>query len=593
MNLTHAIRSSAAIALGSSAVTHLLVLIPTLITLQIYDRVLANRRPETLAMLMLCAALSLLAWWVVETGRAHWFSAQSAALEHSLSQRAHAQVLHMHLQRASSAAQQVWQDIGALRSFVASPMAVAVVDLPWCLVYLLVMTAFHPLMGAVALLGIAILAGLAWITERRLRTVVASAERAQTQATHMGQEITQFAEVLHAHGQQAQVNRAQAAIKSAAISARLAADLPAHGLKTWGKLARQVLQLGMLCTGAWLVINNQATGGVMIAGSILLGKALAPLEVLIGSWKQLLETRKSYARLSALLHPRALAALQQPETQLPTPLGALSVQQLAIKAPQSDAMLLHSLSFALPAGAMLAVLGASGSGKSTLARALVGAISPQRGDISLDGAALHQYHASTRGPATGYLPQDVQLHSGSIAHNIARLWQPTEPLTPAQSAAVIAAAKLAGAHDLITALPQGYDTRLGHEPGATPLSGGQRQRIALARAVYGQPSLVVLDEPNSQLDAEGEAALESCLRALQARRATVVAISHRPHLIELASHVLVLRGGTAEQFGPRDQVRQWIAQRNQLAMKRSAAPAHSAPATAVQANLPATEATQK
>jgi PrtD family type I secretion system ABC transporter len=586
LNLTRLPSQNIAIALSTSAVTHLLLLIPTLITLQIYDRVLSNRRAETLAMLMLCATLSLMAWWVVDTGRARWFSAQSAALDHDLSQRAGAQVLHMHLQHASSGTQQVWQDIGALRNFVASPMAVAVIDLPWSVVYLLVMTAFHPLLGAVALLGIVTLAGLSWVTERRLRTVVASAERAQNHATYLNQEITQFAEVLHAHGQQAQVNMVQAAIKGVASSARLAADLPAHGLKTWGKLARQVLQLAMLATGAWLVINNQATGGVMIAGSILLGKALAPLEVLIGSWKPLLEARKSYARLQQLLHPQALAALQQPETQLPAPLGALAVQQLAVKAPQSDATLLHNISFALPAGAMLAVLGASGSGKSTLARALVGATAPQRGSIALDGAALHQYHASTRGAATGYLPQDVQLHSGSIAHNIARLWQPTEPLTAEQSAAVIAAAQLAGAHDLITALPQGYDTRLGHEPGATPLSGGQRQRIALARAVYGLPSLVVLDEPNSQLDAEGEAALETCLRALQARRATVVAISHRPHLVELASHVLVLRGGTAEQFGPRDQVRQWMVQRNQLAMKRSSAPAHSAPA----ATLPAAEA---
>ncbi|HEY3045940.1 MAG TPA: ATP-binding cassette domain-containing protein, partial [Polaromonas sp.] len=433
-------RSGLAFALGSSAVTHLLLLVPTLITLQIYDRVLANRRLETLAMLMVCAALSLLAWWVVETGRSRWFSAQSAELEHDLSERASGQVLQMQLQRASGSAQQAWQDIGTLRGFVASPMAVALIDLPWCVVYLLVITAFHPLLGAVVLLGIAVLAGLAWLTERRLRDVVSRAEQAHMQAQNLSQEITQFAEVLHAHGQQAQVNSAQTAIKSIASTARLAADLPAHGLKTWGKLARQALQLAMLATGAWLVINNQATGGVMIAGSILLGKALGPLEVLIGSWKQLLETRKAYARLQQVLHPRALAALQQPETQLPAPQGALGVQQLAIKAPQSDAMLLHNISFALPAGATLAVLGASGSGKSTLARALVGAIAPQRGGITLDGAALHQYHGSTRGSATGYLPQDVQLHSGSIAHNIARLWQPTEPLTTAQSEAVIAAA---------------------------------------------------------------------------------------------------------------------------------------------------------
>jgi PrtD family type I secretion system ABC transporter len=566
------------IAFGASAVTHLLLLIPTLITLQIYDRVLSSRRVETLVMLILCASLSLLAWWMVETGRSRWFAAQSAAVDEKLTKSVGLQVLHMHLQHAASSTQQVWQDVSAVRNFIASPMAIAVIDLPWTVVYLLVLTAFHPLLGAVALLGIVMLVTLAWITERRLRIVVAEAEQAQIQASYKTQEITQFAEVLHAHGQKEQVINAQSALKNIANKMRLLADLPSHSLKIWGKFARQVLQLVMLATGAWLVINNQATGGVMIAGSILLGKALMPLEVLIGSWKQLLETRKSYARLQQLLHPKRLTALQQPETQLPTPHGDISVNELAIKSTQGDIALLQNISFKLHAGAILAVLGASGSGKSTLARALVGAISPDRGDISLDGAALHQYQDDIRGNATGYLPQDIQLHSGSVSHNIARLWQVSDPLTLEQSASVITAAKLAGAHEMIISLPQGYDTFIGHELGATPLSGGQRQRIALARAVYGAPNLVVLDEPNSQLDAEGEVALENCLRALHARKATVIVISHRPHLIELASHVLVLKNGSIEQFGLRDHVRQWLTQRNQLVLKRNIKTFQHAPA---------------
>jgi len=276
--------------------------------------------------------------------------------------------------------------------------------------------------------------------------------------------------------------------------------------------------------------------------------------------------------LRQALAAQARTVQLQPETALPPSRGELRVVRLGIKPAPTESGILHNLSFELPAGAMLTVLGASGSGKSTLARVLAGVQPPTQGEVALDGAALHQYSNQARGRASGYLPQDVLLHSGTVAHNIARLWQPAEPLTPEQSDAVVDAARRAGAHELITALPKGYDTRLGAETGAWVLSGGQRQRIALARAIYatpgaGIPSLVVLDEPNSQLDAEGEAALERCLHALRQHGSTVVVVTHRPHLIALATHVLVLRQGTVEQFGPREQVRQWMVQRNQLALK--------------------------
>lgn len=226
-----------------------------------------------------------------------------------------------------------------------------------------------------------------------------------------------------------------------------------HSLKTWGKLVRQVLQVAMLASGAWLVLQGQATGGVMIAGSILLGKALMPFEILIGSWKQLLEARKAAARLSQALFAQRHADRSRPETVLPACQGQLRVAHLGVT-PVPGEVVLHNLNFDLPAGAMLAVLGPSGSGKSTLARVLAGIQTPTRGEVALDGAALHQYGAAARGQATGYLPQDVQLHSGSIAHNIARLWQPSESLTEEQSQAVVKAARRAGAHELITALPK-------------------------------------------------------------------------------------------------------------------------------------------
>ncbi|VTU35091.1 Type I secretion system ATP-binding protein PrsD [Variovorax sp. PBL-H6] len=560
-------------ALLASSVVHLLLLIPTLITLQIYDRVLTSRSSETLLMLLAAAALSLAAWWMTDTSRVRWHAACAAGLEARLTRALIPLMLHVPASQAGAMAEQLWRDVASLRGFVGGPALLAAIDLPWSLIYLLVIAAFHPLLGAVALAGTLMLIGLAWLTEWRLRGAVDLAGQARTQAQRRTSEIADFAEVLQAHGQQGQVGAALGTIKDRASSAQLAADLPGHSLKGWGKLLRQVLQLAMLATGAWLVLHDRATGGVMIAGSILLGKGLMPLEVLIGSWKQQLEARKAWARLRHGLASQGRAASLLPETVLPPSRGELRIAHLGVRPSCDVASILHNLDFELPSGALLAVLGDSGSGKSTLARVLAGVQAASQGEVALDGAALHQYSPQARGQATGYLPQDVQLHSGSVAHNIARLWQPTKPLTPEQSEAVIKAAKRAGAHELITSLLKGYDTLLGHDPGAQALSGGQRQRIALARAIYatpgsGEPSLVILDEPNSHLDADGEAALERCLHGLHRQGTTVVVITHRPHLIGLASHVLMLGQGTVEQFGPREQVRQWMIKRNQAMLAK-------------------------
>jgi PrtD family type I secretion system ABC transporter len=566
--------AGAGAAFLASSVTHLLLLVPTLVTLQIYDRVLSSRRGETLLMLLAATALSLAAWWMVETARVRWYAARATDLEQQTARELTPLVLNASASTASLLSPQMWRDLAVWRGYLGGPAMIAITDLPWTLIYLLVITAFHPLLGGVALVGIAVLVALAWLTEWRLREPTGVAEQAQGHVQRNTGEIATFREVLHAHGQQDQVGGALEAMMAEAARARLGAELSGHSLKTWGKLVRQILQFAMLAEGAWLVLQGQATGGVMIAGSILLGKALMPLEVLIGSWKQLLEARKAAGRLSQMLVAQRRAERTRPETVLPACKGHVQATNLGVRPGPGETPVLHNLNFELPAGAMLAVLGESGSGKSTLARVLAGIQPPTHGRVTLDGAALQQYSAQARGQASGYLPQDVLLHSGSIAHNIARLWQSTEPLTSEQSEAVVKAARRAGAHELITALPNGYDARLGQEPGALPLSGGQRQRIALARALYATPGaghdvprLIVLDEPNSQLDAEGDAALERCLHGLRRQGATVVAVTHRPHLITLASHVLLLRQGMVEQFGPREEVRQWIARRNQQALK--------------------------
>ena len=572
----------------ASSVVHLLLLIPTLVTLQIYDRVLSSRRSETLLMLLAAATLALVAWWVVETAREHWFAARATEREERLATELTPMILDAPAYAFGHRAQQVWRDLAVWRSYLGGPALIAFTDLPWSLIYLLVITAFHPLLGAIALLGILVLVGLAWLTEWRLREATAAAEQAQALSHARGNEVAAFVEVLHAHGQQDQVTRALTGLHNGAERTRLSAELPGHSLKTLGKLIRQALQFAILATGAWLVLQGQATGGVMIAGSILLGKTLMPMEILIGSCKPWLEARKASARLQQTLtgqddHSAHLQRTPRPEIALPTCQGRLRVTGLGVRSAAGGAAVLHNLHFELPAGAMLAVLGESGSGKSTLARILAGVVSPTQGEVAMDGAALRQYSAQARGQATGYLPQDVLLHSGSIAHNIARQWQSTEPLTAAQSQAVVLAARRAGAHDLVTALPGGYDTTLGMASGSQILSGGQRQRIALARALYATPGggldaprLIVLDEPNSQLDAEGDAALERCLHSLRELGATVVVVTHRPHLITLASHVLLLRNGVAEKFGPREEVRQWIAHRNQQALKVSNQKAASA-----------------
>jgi PrtD family type I secretion system ABC transporter len=553
----------------ASSVAHVLLLIPTLVTLQIYDRVLSSRRPETLLMLLLAAALSLGAWWMVDTARARWYAARAAGLEERIAGELTPLVLDAPASMVSTVPQQIWRDLAVWRSFIGGPGLMAIADLPWTLIYFLVISAFHLWLGGVALVGMVALIALACITEWRLSGATAVAERAQGLVQQHVGELAAFRDAMHAHGRQRQVGEALATMMADAAQARLSAELPGHSLKMTGKLVRQVLQFAMIATGAWLVLEGQATGGVMIAGSILLGKALMPLEILVGGWKQLLEARKAAARLAQASVAQQHLARSQPETALPSCKGHLKVTALGVRPAQGEAAVLHNLGFELPAGAMLAVLGESGSGKSTLARVLAGAQVPSRGEVALDGAALQQYGVEVRGRVTGYLPQDVALHSGSIAHNIARLWQSGKPLTEAQSQAVVRAARRAGVHRMITALPKGYDTLLGAAVGAQILSGGQRQRIGLARAIYADPDsgrdvpcLIVLDEPNSQLDAEGDAALERCLRDLRRDGATVAVVTHRTPLITLSSHVLLLHRGVMEKFGPREDVRRWLVQRS-------------------------------
>jgi PrtD family type I secretion system ABC transporter len=327
--------------------------------------------------------------------------------------------------------------------------------------------------------------------------------------------------------------------------------------KNLTRFVRQLLQIVMMGVGAWLVIDQLATPGVMLAGTILLGKALAPVEVLVGAWKQLVEVRHAYPRLKQLSEPQE----RPTPLRLPVPVGRVSVERVVYRPLPSKPAIIKDLSFELGAGELLAVLGPSASGKSTLARLLIGVWKPQMGAVRLDGADVSQWPHAQLGQHIGYVPQDVELFFGTVAENIARSHRHADPAgqgndADAVATAVIQAAKRAGIHDMVLRLPGGYDTEIGDS--GVLLSGGQRQRVALARALYGNPALVVLDEPNASLDDAGERALRDTLQALKTARVTVVVITHRHGLLGLADKILVLRDGQIEQFGPRDKVQRWL-----------------------------------
>lgn len=350
------------------------------------------------------------------------------------------------------------------------------------------------------------------------------------------------AEVVGALGMVDNVSRGWAGLTRGALKAQLDASRSGGVLTSTSRFLRQFLQVVMLAAGAWLVIDQQATSGVMIAATILLGRALAPVDSAIAGWKGLVDARSAYARLSALLASEQKSALP---TELPAPKGALSVERTVFGFRGSDRAVIKGVSFELAAGAMLVIVGPSAAGKSTLTRLLVGLWKPMSGTVRLDGADVSSWPRERLGPYIGYLPQDVELFAGTVSENIARLGEIDSP-------AVIEAAVRATAHDMILRLPQGYDTPVGE--GGAFLSAGQRQRVALARALYGGPRFVVLDEPNSNLDAEGEAALIEALARLKEDKVTVVLVTHRSKLLGLADNVLLLREGLVEQFGTPTEV---------------------------------------
>jgi ATP-binding cassette subfamily C protein len=527
-----------------SGVVNVLALTGAFYMLQVYDRVLTSHSVPTLVALSVLAIGLYLFQGTLDVIRGQALVRLGSRLDRRLAPLAHDAVVALPLQGAgTTAALQPLRDIDAMRAFLASQGPVAILDLPWMPAYLAFVFLLHPWLGALALAGTLLLVALTWLTERLTRPLNAAATKAAASRMGLADANARNAEVLRAmgFGGRAAHRFARANDEHLALQAK-ASDI-GGGLGGLSRVARMMLQSALLGLGAYLTIRGEVSAGAIIAAAIAASRALAPVELAIAHWKSFVAARQGAARLKQTL--AALPAQAAP-LALPAPRRGLAVEGVSLAAPGSQRLILTNISFELAAGQALGVIGPSAAGKSTLARALTGVWPLARGAVRLDGAALERWLPEELGRHIGYLPQDVALFDGTIADNIARFEEPPE------AAAIIAAAQAADVHEMILRLPDGYETRLG--PGGTALSAGQRQRLALARALYRDPFLVVLDEPNSNLDADGEAALTRAIAGIRTRGGVCVVIAHRPSALAAVDLVAVIGNGQLTAFGPRDEV---------------------------------------
>lgn len=526
----------------ASLVINLLMLVPTLYMLQVYDRVMASHSELTLLAVSLIAALALGLMALTETWRSRWLVRTSLALEAQWSGRVFEVSLIESLNAMSTRAAQALGDLTAVRQFLIGPGVYALFDAPWLPVYVAVLWLLHPMLGGMALVfGALQLSIAAWSHHRSVAPIAAAqtAAQAETQWLHSTVlhaevvEVLGMAPAMRGHWLQRRSQQRVLAGALQSLSRRLG------GLSRYTRQVQQSFSLGL---GAWLVIHGELSPGAMIAANVLMTRALSPVDGLVGVWRQAITARQSFVRLSRLLaaHPG------QAGLTLDGPLrGELVLRDVCACVPGAEAPVLDHLNLSFEPGSVTVVMGPSGAGKSTLARVAAGVWPDLTGEVLLDGVPMDRLCRSEAGRQTGYLPQDVVLLDGSVAQNIARLGEPD----PVQ---VIAAAQATGLHEAILRLPRGYDTPVGDA--GHLLSGGQRQRIGLARAVYGQPKLVVLDEPNAHLDEIGEQALAQLVLGLRAQGATVLLVTHRPAILAAADRVVVLQAGRVRLDGPRDEV---------------------------------------
>lgn len=524
-----------------SGVVNLLQLTVSLYMMQVFDRVLATRNTDTLLYLTLIAVFALVILAMLEACRSVIMQRIAAWVEQRVAPEGFVRAIESQL-RGGNYRMEALRDLAVCRGFLGSPGMLALFDLPWVPVYIAVVFLLHPVLGWIALGGAVLLFILTLTNEALTAKALQAAGVAAMQGQRRAEAVARNAEVIDSMGMMpAVLGRWQKAFSGAQAPQESAADRAAIILALI-KFFRLTIQLSVLGVGAWLVLQQQLTAGASIAGSIVMGRALAPVEQVVGSWKQLVQARAALRRLKAFL---TLPRLRPPGMPMPVPEGALSVERVSFNFPGQNVSMIKGVSFALGAGESLAVIGPSAAGKTTLLRMLIGTVPPSMGHVRLDGADVFHWQREDFGRYLGYLPQDVELFEGTVFENIARM-------SEAQPEAVFEAAKIAGCHEMILRLPAGYDTDIGEA--GVHLSGGQRQLLGLARALFGAPRMVVLDEPNSNLDGDSEAALARALQTLKSRKVTVVLVSHRPALVQEVDKVLVLKDGAAELFGPRAEV---------------------------------------
>jgi len=525
-----------------SAIVNLLLLAPSLYMLQVYDRVLASRNEVTLLMLTLLIVGAYLFMGGLELIRSFVLVRVGAQFDMQLNKRVYSAAFEQNLKQAGGNAGQALADLTSIRQFLTGNALFAFFDAPWFPIYLVVIFIFEPVLGAFALAGTVVLVVLAVVNERVTRTPLTAANAMAIQANTLATNNLRNAEVIEAMGMLPNLMQRWFRLHGTFLGLQADASQKAGLIGAITKFVQVSMQSLVLGLGALLVLENKITPGMMIAASILLGRTLQPVQQVIAAWKSVSGVRSAWGRLGALLdaHPARVAGMA-----LPAPQGVLALDGVTAAPPGVKNPVLKNVSLALVPGDVLGVLGPSGSGKSTLARLLVGVWPAMIGKVRLDGADVHQWNKAELGPYLGYLPQDIELFAGSISDNIARFGE-------VDAAKVVQAAKRAGVHELILQFAEGYDTRLGD--GGAGLSGGQKQRIGLARAMYGDPALLVLDEPNSNLDEVGEAALLQAVAELRQRGKTIVMITHRPGAVQVTTKLLLLREGAVQMFGPTGQV---------------------------------------
>ena len=558
-----------------SMVANLLMLTPTLYMLQVYDRVMASQSEVTLIAMSLLTLALFAVMAFAEWMRTRVLVSAGVRLDERLGTQVFNASFEAHLSQSGTSPARSFGDLLQVRQFLTGNGIFAFLDAPWCPIYMVVLYFMHPWLGLLGLIFALIQAALAWFGHRHTLAPSEAAVAANAEATTFMQSKLRNSEVIESMGMLENLRRRWLLRHEASQQQGSAAHAITHRVMAWSKFVRYTQQSLALGAGALLVIDGQITPGAMIASNVLMTRALAPIDQIVSGWRGFIGARAAFGRLEKLL-------LSFPERRAvqsrAAPTGQVTLRSVVATAPGRAKPILQDISLTIPQGTVLVVLGASGSGKSTLARVLMGVWPDVSGDVLLDGVPVADWDRIDLGPHVGYLPQDIELFEGTLAENIARFGK-------LDSDQVIEAAQCAGLHDMILRFPKGYDTPIGEAGGL--LSGGQRQRIGLARAVYGNPALIVLDEPNANLDEMGEAALVKTVQSMKAQGKTVVLITHRPGILAVADRVLVLHDGRTQFEGPRDEVlaalratmRRAEAGAAPASVPTRAAPAGDAPAT--------------